>query len=303
MKLEKIPISGREASTLGRISFRGGKNMLHGKVDNWPRMVFALLVFWAVLCFSHLIFSDIAAINPALTAASVQQGYFATLRGLLLLLSLLAVGSIIALLRRGLLIAPLVWVAQILRLAWFEPGLDMVRNILFVSDALNLAVLALAPVLISILLWQGLERLDPHKELGFMIFPGFWLTLVILSSAGSLFVWHWSQQLGLGLWTTKYGLVLLPGLAILANWAGRRPWLSLVLLFSGWLLPGGLYVVFWGWHHGLALFLMTLLPWTGDSMLGTWVALMSITALPVLASLGMNQFIRWRKGKKLLQLI
>src|SRR5690606_39123346 len=105
--------------------------------DNWKRFCFALAVFWVLLCLADLILGDIAVFNTRLTDVAVGRGYIAAVRGLLLLLVLAVTATMTALLRRGLIIAPLLWTAQLVRLALLPQGKEMVRNLVFVAPGLN----------------------------------------------------------------------------------------------------------------------------------------------------------------------
>jgi len=278
--------------------------LLTKKLDSWLRLGFALVVFWAILGFTEMILADIAVFNASLDSTVVRLGYITAVRGILLLLALVAVVAMTSLLRRGLIIAPLVWIAQILRLSMSGVGLDMVKNMFFVSDILNLVLLMVGPALLSVLLWQSLDHIDGDVSLGKGVIPGLWLLLATLVSVGSLFVWHWSMQFGLVVWPSGYGLIfLIVGMVIFALGSSNRPGASLVLFFSGLLLPSIFYMVIWGWYDGINLAIISFLPLGNGDFLVTWVEMVVLAALPFLLVLGFNQFSAWRKGENLLKII
>jgi hypothetical protein len=267
-------------------------------------MGFALMIFWVVLGFTDLLLTDIASFNAHLDIAMVQQGYMTSLRGLLLLLILLAVLTMTALLRRGLVIAPLIWAAQLLRVAFSGQWHDMVSRLLFVSDSLNLALIVIGPALIALLLWQGLELADPEGSTGSLVIPGLWLLLTVLVPAGNWFVWHWSRQFGIGVWPSGYGIILfLLGFIILMVGARERPLASLCLVFLGHITPIALCMALWGWYDGLGLGLMLFLPLATAEFGSIWLELMAVFVFPLLLVLGLNQLIAWRQGEPFLELI
>lgn len=267
-------------------------------------MGFALIVYWSVLAFTEMIVVDTAAFSANLTSTSVQQGYLTTLRGLLLLLIFVAVGAMTALLRRGLVIAPLIWIAQVLRIAFVRGGPTLWRNMLFVSDLLNLVLFLLLPVVLALILWQSLDYIDVPLGFGGIAVPALWLLLTALSSAGNLFVWYWSLQLGLGVWPSGYGLIpLVAGLIFFIFSAGERPRACLGLFFSGYLLPAFVCTVIWGWYDGLGLALLSFMPWGNGGLFIIWLGLMALVALPLLVALVLNQFSARHQGKDLLEII
>jgi len=267
-------------------------------------MGFALIVYWSVLAFTEMIVVDTAAFSANLTSTSVQQGYLTTLRGLLLLLIFVAVGAMTAFLRRGLVIAPLIWIAQVLRIAFVRGGPTLWRNMLFVSDLLNLVLFLLLPVVLALILWQSLDYIDVPLGFGGIAVPALWLLLTALSSAGNLFVWYWSLQLGLGVWPSGYGLIpLVAGLIFFIFSAGERPRACLGLFFSGYLLPAFVCTVIWGWYDGLGLALLSFMPWGNGGLFIIWLGLMALVALPLLVALVLNQFSAWHQGKDLLEII
>lgn len=271
--------------------------------DSWLRFAFALAVFWAILAFTDLFLTDVAAFNLSINSVVVRQGYITALRGFFLALVLVLTLVITALMRRGLIIAPLVWVLQLARVALTGPWRDMFKNLLFVSEILNLFVFMLAPVILALLLWQGLERLDAEMSLGLLV-PSQWLLLTSMVSAGNMFVWNWSQKFSLDLWPTGYGIIILiSGFVLLGVWAGVRPWASIGMFFAGLVLPSIAYMVIWGGYDGLSLALLSLLPWGRGEVVQIWLELMALTAFPLLLATGVNQALRWRRGDKLLEIL
>ena len=267
-------------------------------------MGFALIVFWAVLCATELYFGCLAGFNTALTARVAQIGYITALRGVCLLLALVAVLSMTALLRRGLVIAPLIWVAHILRFALAGPWQDMMKNLLFVSELYNLLLVLLAPALLALLLWRSLEGLDLKQDPGRLVLPGLWAITVLAVSAGSLFVFYWSPSFGLDMWPAGFAkILLLVGLVMTAFGGKEHPWISLALYFSGFLIPLAIAMAILGWYDGLNLFLTILLPFARGGFFGIWLELMLLTAAPILLSLASNQLFAWRRGKHLLEIV
>lgn len=278
--------------------------MLRKKVDSWTRMGFALIVFWAVMCATELFFICLARLNTALTARVAQIGYITALRGVCLLLALAAMLSMTALLRRGLIISPLIWVAHVLRFALAGPWKDMMKNLFFVSELYNLLLVLLAPALLALLLWRSLEGLDPQLDAGRLVLPGLWAILVLAVSAGNLFVYYWSPSFDLGLWPAGFAkILLLVGLLMTAYGGIKHPWISLALYFSGFLIPLAILVAISGWYDGLNLFLTILLPFARGGFFCIWLELMLLMAAPILLSLAMNQLFAWRRGKQLLEII
>lgn len=273
------------------------------KPDNWLRLCFALAVFWGILCFTELLLGDFAAFNSNLNRLAVARGYLSSLRGLALLVLIAVALVMAALLRRGFIIAPLIWLVQVGRCAFLLPWQETVRNLLFVSPALNLAVFLVLPVLLSLLIWQALERLDPRASLSVAL-PGLWPLLAVLSAAGNLFSWHWSGQLNVEVWSGGYGAVAaLTGAAFLVLTAGRHPLASLALFFGGLLLPVAACMVIWGGYDGLCLALLSLLPWSVATTFETWLGLMVLIGLPLVLVTAVNQVWAWRRGAKLLEII
>jgi hypothetical protein len=271
--------------------------------DSWWRLCFALVIFWAVLCFADLLLGDVTAFNANLNRLAVARGYITALRGLMLLVLLTAALVMAALLRRGFIIAPLIWLAQVGRIAYTLPWQEAVKNLLFVSPALNLAAFSVLPVLLALLIWQALERIDPRARLG-VILPGLWLLLVLLSAAGNLFTWHWSGQLHTGAWPGGYGAIAaLTGAVLLVLAAGRYPWGSLALFFGGLLMPAAICMAIWGGYDGLCLALLALLPWCPANTWEAWLGLMALVGLPLLLVTAVHQVLAWRRGAKLLEII
>lgn len=269
--------------------------------ESWLRFGFALTVFWATLCFADLLLSDAAIFNASLTGVAVAQGYISALRGLFLLLLLAVILTMAALLRRGLIIAPLIWIVQVGRLSYFGPWQDMVENLFFVSPTLNLVALVVLPPLISLLFWYGLELIDPKACLGKGLLPGLWLVLTLLVSAGNLFTWYWSLEFGLAVWPGGYGVaMMLAGVVLLTLTAGLHPWGSLAIFFGGLIVPTLACTAIWGSYDGLGLALLSFLPWCGEGPMQIWLGLMVIFGLPLLLVLAVNQYYTWRKGGKLL---
>jgi len=277
--------------------------MLH-RPDNWKRFCFALAVFWVLLCLADLILGDIAVFNTRLTDVAVGRGYIAAVRGLLLLLVLAVTATMTALLRRGLIIAPLLWTAQLVRLALLPQGKEMVRNLVFVAPGLNWAVLILIPVALSLLLWQSLAALDARGKMLPLVYPGLWVLLTGLAVAGNLFLWHWSMHFALTLWPAGYSIGLyVAGALLLALGAEERPVTSLALFFAGLFLPVAACVALWGGYDGLHLAILALLPWGNGGVWLVWLELMAITALPGLLVLAIHQFGAWRRGRKLMEIL
>lgn len=277
--------------------------MLLKRPDNWLRMGFALVVFWAVLVFAEIILADVAEFNSRLSCIAVRQGYIASMRGIFLLLALTAVLAMTALLRRGFILAPVIWAAQIGRIALGGQWELMLKNLLFVSEILNLVMLALLPVLLSLLLWKSLEHLDGEIKLGRLAIPGLWIFLAVLVSAGNLFVLHWLPQFGLQVGFPGYGLILtVTGTVLLSFGAVGRPVQALVLFFAGLSLPTLVYMIVWGWYDGLELALISLVPVSGNDFLYTWLGLMAMTAMPLLLVLAIDQVFAWRQGKKIMEI-
>lgn len=273
------------------------------KPSSWSRLILALILFWAILCFTDLLMGDLTAFNAGLNSVVVAQGYLSALRGLALLLLLTAALVMAALLRRGFILAPLIWLVQVGRLAYSLPWQDMVRNLLFVSPALNLALLLILPVLVALLWWQALECIDPPVTLGPLL-PSLWMLLALLGFAGSLFTWHWSQAFYLEIWPGGYGaVVVMTGTALLLLTAVRHPWAGLALFFGGLLLPGIACVAIWGGYNGICLAFLCLLPWGGGSAMEIWVGLMTSLGLPLLVVTVVNQFFAWRRGDKFIEII
>ena len=278
--------------------------MLQRKIDSWTSFGFALVVFWAVLCLTQCFFVCAAQFNAVLTVRAVQTGYITALRGMCLLLALAAVLSMTALLRRGLIIAPLVWAAHILRFALTGPWTVMMKNILFVSELLNLLLFILSPIFLALLLWQALEHLDPQLKAGRLVLPGLWANLATAVFAGSFFVWHWSQTLGLGLWPTAFPLIfLLAGLVLAVLRAKENPWAALRLYFSGLLVPLAISMFYLSWYDGLNLFLTILLPFAQGGLFSIWLELMLMIGAPILLVLIVNQYYAWRRDGQLIELI
>ena len=267
-------------------------------------MGFALIVFWAVLCATELFFVCLAGFNTVLTARVAQIGYITALRGVCLLLALAAVLSMTALLRRGLIIAPLIWVAHILRFAMAGPWTNMMKNLFFVSELYNFLLVILSPPLLALLLWRSIEGLDPKLDTGRLILPGLWTILVLAVSAGNLFVFYWSPSFGLELWPAGFTkILLLVGLVMTAFGGREHPWKSLALYFSGMLVPLAMSMAIWGCYDGLNLFLTILLPFARGGFFGIWLDLMLLTVAPILLTLAFNQLFAWRRGKQMLEII
>lgn len=278
--------------------------MLRKKIDSWARFCFALLVFWAVLCLTQAFFTCAAKFNAVLTERAVQAGYITALRGICLLLVLAATLSMTALLRRGLIIAPLVWALNFLRFALTGPWTEMLKNVLFVSELLNLLFLILIPIFLALLLWQALEHLDPHLRAGRLVFPGLWANLALAAFAGNFFVWHWSQILGRGLWPAGFSLIyLLTGLSLAVGIARHSPWTAAFLYFSGLLAPLAIAVFSLGWYEGFNLFLTVLLPYAQGGFSSIWLELMLMLAAPILLILIVSQYYAWRRGRQLIEII
>ncbi|MDD4658463.1 MAG: hypothetical protein PHW26_05455 [Eubacteriales bacterium] len=278
--------------------------MLQKKIDSWARFVFALLVFWAVLCLTQVFFACAAKFNAVLTVRAVQAGYITALRGICLLLVLGAALSMTALLRRGLIVVPLVWALTFLRFALTGPWTEMLKNVFFVSELLNLLLIILFPIFLALLLWQALDYLDPQLQAGRLVLPGLWTNLALAVFAGNFFVWHWSQSLGRGLWPAAFSLIyLLTGLGLAVLTARQRPWIALRLYFFGLLAPLALTMVLLGWYEGLTLFLTMLLPFAQGGFFSIWLELMLMFAAPILLILIVNQFYAWRRGGRLIEII
>lgn len=274
------------------------------KPDNWLRLGFTLAVFLSVLCIMDLFLTDVADFNLALNSTVVRQGYITAMRAMFLLISVVGVGSMTALLRRGFIVAPAVWAAQLVRLVLSGPGLNMVKNLIFVSEWLNLVAFILLPILFSLLLWQCLEHIDEELSLGKFAVPFHWILLAGLISAASLFSWHWSLQFGLAMPGTGYGLILsLVGMIILVSGAARQPVNNLFMFYSGILVPGAVCMTVWGWYEGLTLALMSILPFSSGEFALVWAELAALIVLPILIVLGLNQLSAWRRGEKLIELI
>lgn len=274
--------------------------LLTNKIDSWVRFGFVLVVFWAILCFTDMLLTDIAAFNSLLDGM-VQKGYVTGLRGIMLFLVFAAAIIMTALLRRGLVIAPIIWIAQVIRIC-ITVNFSILFNNLFLSPGLSIFLLMVVPVLLAVTLWKGLDLLDSSLEVGVTVIPGLWLLLTALISTGSYFVWHWSGRFSVGLWPSGYGLIVLViGLMLLIIGA-KRPGASFTLFFSGLMVPSLVYILIWGLYDGLALALISFLPFGQGSFVGVWLELMLLTALPLLLLIGANQFLAWRKGEELLRI-
>lgn len=274
------------------------------KPDNWLRLGFTLLVFWVVLILFELILSMLAQFNLELNSTVARLGYITSMRGLLLLFTLVTVAVMTALLRRGLVIAPALWLAQLVRLTWFGPGFAGYKNIIFVSDWLNFIVLLLVPILLALLLWQSMERFDSGISLGKLVVPGLWILLVALTSVSSLFVWHWSGQFS-GISTPNgYGLILIVvGAVVILMGAARHPVLSLLMFFSGLSVPAIMYMGIWGWYEGFTLAIVSFLPFGSTELMQSWLELMLLIVLPLLLTMVVHQYSAWRRGEKLMEII
>lgn len=246
----------------------------------------------------------LAQFNLELNSTVARLGYITSMRGLLLLFTLVTVVVMTALLRRGLVIAPAIWIAQLVRLTWFGPGLAGYRNIIFVSDWLNFIVLILVPILLSLLLWQSMERFDSEIKLGKLVVPGLWTLLVSLTSASSFFVWHWSGHFSGIAAPNGYGLVLIVvgGVVILMG-AARHPGLSLLMFYAGLAVPALMYMAVWGWYDGFALAIVSFLPFGSTEFMFSWLELMLLIVLPLLLNMAVHQYSAWRRGEKLMEII
>ena len=283
--------------------FRGGKAMFKNKIDNWTQFCTALIIFWAILSLTQIFFGDVAILNRVLTERAVQAGYIVSFRGFCLLLILAAVFSMTALLRRGLIIAPLVWALNFLRFALPGPWPDMVKNILFVSPLFNLLVLILVPIFLSLFLWLSLDYLDPRLKGGKYLLPILWPSLAALVFSGNLFLWHWSEAWGGGQFPRFSLAYLLTGFALvlLTAWKDSRP--ALLAYYLGQLIPLSIAVILLGWYDGLNVFLATLLPFAPGASLGIWLELMLMITGPLLLALSASQYYAWRRKEELVDLI
>jgi hypothetical protein len=278
--------------------------MLRKKIDSWGRFTFSLLVFWAVLCLSNGFFSDLARLNGRLTLAAVESGYIAAMRGIFLLLILAATLSMTALVRRGLIIVPLVWAANCLRFSLAGSYQAMLKYIFFVSELLNLLLLIFLPIVLVILLWWSLDNLDPSLQAGKLAVPGLWALLVVTVSAGNYFVWHWSHSFGIDLTPPHYSLLLLlTGLGLAVLLTRHRPWEALLLYFLGLLLPAVIPMALLGWYDGLGIYLTILLPFAHGGFFSVWLELMLLLAGPILLVLVLSQYYNWKRGQKLIEII
>lgn len=272
------------------------------KPESWLRFCFALVLFWAILCFSDLLMGDLATFNANINNEVVAQGYLSALRGLVLFFIISAALVMATLLRRGFVLAPLIWLLQGGRIAYSLSWQDMVSNLLFVAPVLNLFIFIVLPILLALLFWQALERIDPQVNFGPFL-PSLWLLLAICGAAGSLFTWHWSLSLSLDLWPGGYGAITaITGAIFLVLTADRHPWTGLVLFFGGLLLPSIACVAIWGVYDGLSLAFLSLLPWSGGDAV-VWLGLMALTGGPLLLVTAVNQFFAWRRGSKLIEII
>jgi hypothetical protein len=278
--------------------------MLRVKIDSWGRFTFALLVFWAVLCLTDGFFSDLAPLNERITLIAVEAGYVVALRGICLLLILVATLSMTALVRRGLIIAPLVWAANCLRFTLTGPYQAMMKYLFFVSELLNSLLLIFIPIVLVILLWWALGNLDPQLRIGRLVVPGLWGGLVVAVSAGNFFVWHWSHTFGMNLTPPQYSLLLmLTGLGLTALIARHRPWKALLLYFLGLLVPAGFPMALLGWYEGLGLYLTILLPFAHGGFFSVWLELMLMLTGPILLVLVVSQYRNWKRGDRLIEII
>lgn len=282
----------------------GGYKMLRNKIDSWKKFGFALLIFWATLCIAQGFFAAVASFGAVLSEKAVQAGYIVALRGICLLLILTATFTMTALLRRGLLVAPLVWALAVLRFTLAPPGLVQLRNLLFVSDVYNLLLLILAPIIFALLLWQAFERLDPGLTLGKFILPGLWLLLTATVQGSNYFVWRWSAVFDVGVWPPPFSLVyFLAGLCVVLMLALRRPWAASLAYYMGLLIPIVAAVSILGWYEGLGLSLVMALPFAKGLFFGIWLELLLVATAPILLLLMARQYFAWRQGRPLIKLI
>lgn len=278
--------------------------MLRNRIDSWLRFSLILLTFWAVLWVAQSFFGAVAGFDTALTERAVQTGYIVSLRGISLLLVLIAAFVMAALLRRGLLIAPLVWILVILRFSLGSAGLSPMKNLLFVSNLYNLLLLILVPIILAILLWQALERLDPEFNLGRFAMPGLWVLFVVLIQGGNYFVWRWSNLLAAGSWSPSFSLIyVLFGLSLFLFTAGHNTWQAPLAYYGGLLMPLGVLISYFGWYEGLNLFLAMSLPFAGSGFFNIWLELMIVVALPLILMVAIKQFLNWRRGRPLIRLL
>lgn len=277
--------------------------MLKRKIDSWQNFCIALLVFWGILGLAEIFFTGLAGLNMRLTAAAAQAGYLSAMRGVCLLFALAAALAMAALLRRGLILAPLIWVLYCLRFTLAGPWREMMKNVLFVSGLFNLLVLLLTPVVLGLLLWLALEYLDPQLWAGRLLFPGLWTFLALTVFAGSYFSWHWSQALGLGWRPWGFPLLyLILGFLLAPLVSGKSPWPSSAAYLLGIALPPGVLFLAGGWSGGPETLLALFLPFSGTQFAAVWLELLLMIAAPPLAALLANQYYTWRRGGELIKL-
>ena len=279
------------------------ENLLRRKVDSWPRFYLALLIFLAVCALALIFLNTAARFNPVLTEEGVGAGYISSLRGTCLLLVTAGALSMAALLRRGLVLAPLLWLSALLPGVVTGAWTEGTRYLLFVSPLYNLILLALAPILLALLLWLGLARLDPETRVGRLV-PGLWAALALSVYACNYFAWRWSLTLGCWTWPSGFTLVYLAGsLIYIAGTAARAPRPALFSYYLGFLGPLGANMLLLGGYRGFYAFLLFSQPLAGSNPFVLWLGLMLLGVAPALLALALNQFISWRRGKKLIALV
>lgn len=281
--------------------------MENGKGADLPRLFYTLMIFIAFLVILQLLLPQIAWFNARLGDDQVQAGYVAAMQGMVLLLWLIAGGMIAALLARGIVVAPLVWVVELVRIGIMscEPWYSVGDTLMFVSPVLNFILMALVPPLVGVGWWWAaaqLARWQPLARLARLAqLPALWFSLAIVAAVANWFLWHWSPAFHAASWPSPLSwTVLVPGMLLLAVIGLTRPWHALALFWSGLVVPIAVFALIHGLYDGLLLGLMAMLPVASGSYLPLWLELYLLFALPFVLTVACNQLWLWRKGMPLL---
>ena len=279
------------------------------KQKQWLELGFCLVVLVALLVLTRMLLPMIADYNNNLTESHVQSGYVAAMQALFLLLWLFAGFVLSVLLSRGVPVAPLMWIVNILHIsyAYGESWHAVGDSLMFFSTQVNVLLMLLVPPLVGAAWWWAAGQLGHWQALSRMArklqLAALWCSLMLMVVAANWFFWHWSPDFFSGNWPNPLIWVgLVPGVLLLLGSALANPWRAMAVFWAGLMLPLLVQVVIHGLYDGMLLGLLLLLPVTGQEFSGLWMALLILLAgLPLLA-VAVNQAWLWWNDESLLEL-